>query len=306
MEPRMWALIIFTILSQMSVGSFLALGVVHFFATRKAGEEEADRLSDRVLLVIILVLGLGLIASLFHLGNPFRSYRAVVNVGSSWLSREVLFGVIFAVLGALFAFLQWRKIGSFRMRNVLAWLAALVGVAHIFSMSRIYMLPTQPAWDSIATPLMFFTTTLLLGTLAMGAGLVANYQYLKRNQPECAEVQCDLIRDILRGVAIIAVFLLGVEMVVMPSYEALLASVDVMTTASASMIIGPYSAVFIARLVLVFIGAGIFGLFLYQNAVSPGRERILENLAYGAFVMVLAAEVLGRFLFYATSVQITL
>ena len=44
MNMREWALIAFTILAQMSVGSFIILGVVHFFAARKSGDVEADRL----------------------------------------------------------------------------------------------------------------------------------------------------------------------------------------------------------------------------------------------------------------------
>ena len=111
MSIREWALILFTILGQMSVGAFLVLGLVHFFAERKAGTAEADRLSDRALLAIGPVLVLGMLASLFHLGNPLNAYRAVANVGTSWLSREILSGVIFAVLGGLFAIMQWRKIG---------------------------------------------------------------------------------------------------------------------------------------------------------------------------------------------------
>ena len=63
MNAREWALIVFTVLTQMSVGSFLVLGVVHFFAARKAGMEEADRLSDRALLSIVVVLALAMLAS---------------------------------------------------------------------------------------------------------------------------------------------------------------------------------------------------------------------------------------------------
>lgn len=87
MDMREWALVAFTILAQMAVGSFLVLGVVHFLAQRKAGEAEADRLSDRALLAIGPVLVLGMIASLLHLGTPLSAYRAVTNVGTSWLSR---------------------------------------------------------------------------------------------------------------------------------------------------------------------------------------------------------------------------
>ena len=96
------ALIAFTILAQMSVGAFVVLGVVNFFVARKAGVEEADRMGDRSLIAIIVVLGLGLLASLLHLGSPLSAPRAVTNIATSWLSREVLSGVIFAVLGGLY------------------------------------------------------------------------------------------------------------------------------------------------------------------------------------------------------------
>ena len=56
MEVREWALITFSILAQMSVGSFIVLGAVHYFAQRKSGEKQADELSDRALLAIGPVL----------------------------------------------------------------------------------------------------------------------------------------------------------------------------------------------------------------------------------------------------------
>ena len=111
MNIRDWALITFTILVQMSVGAFLVLGVVHFFATRKAGMEEADRMSDYALLALVPVLFLAFVASLLHLGNPLNAYRAITHLGTSWLSWEILSGVLFAIIATVFAFMQWRKIG---------------------------------------------------------------------------------------------------------------------------------------------------------------------------------------------------
>ena len=52
MGIREWALIVFTILTQMAVGSFVVLGIVHYFAARRLGLAEADRVSDRALLTI--------------------------------------------------------------------------------------------------------------------------------------------------------------------------------------------------------------------------------------------------------------
>ena len=82
MSVREWALVTFTILAQMSVGAFVVLGIVHYYANRKAGMEEANRLSDRALVAIIVTLGLGLLASLLHLGNPLRAPTAVTNLAS--------------------------------------------------------------------------------------------------------------------------------------------------------------------------------------------------------------------------------
>ncbi len=306
MDMREVVLVTFTILAQMSVGAFLVLGVVRFFVARKAGVEEADRMGDRSLIAIILVLGLGLLVSLFHLGNPLAAPRAITNIGSSWLSREILSGSVFFVLGALYAILQWFKLGPAVLRTAIAWLAALVGIVLVFCMSKIYMLPTQPAWNNLATPVSFYTTALLLGTLAMGAAFVANYAYIQKKNPGCADLQCQLLRSALRWIAVVSVILLGVEFVVTPVYLVSLATGVPQAVESARLIAGPLGLLFLVRMILAFLGAGVFGLFLYQNAQTAGREKMLGYMAYAAFVLVLIAEVLGRWLFYSSQVGITL
>lgn len=304
MEAHDWALVFFTILAQTAVGAFVVLGIVHFFAARHAGMAEADRLSDRALLAIGPVLVLGLIASLFHLGTPWSAYRALLNIESSWLSREILFGVLFAFTGAMFALMQWRKIGSYAVRSVVAWITALLGLGLVFSMAQVYMLRTVPVWNSWITPLSFFVTTFLLGSLALAAAFVTNYTYVQRQDPGCAEIQCTLLRSSLRGIAVGAMVLLGIQFVTGPWYVASLAAGSAPAAASAALIAEQYSNLFVLRLVLVFIGAGIIALFLYRNALTPGRERLLSSLAYTAFILAFVAEVMGRYLFYATYIRI--
>ncbi len=303
---RELALIAFTILAQMSVGAFLVLGVVKFFVARKAGQEEADRMGDRSLIAIIIVLGLGMLASLWHLGNPLSAPRAVTNFATSWLSREILAGVVFAVLGLLYAVLQWFKLGPIILRNIIGWLAGLVGIVLVLCMAMVYMLPTQPAWNNLATPISFFTTTLLLGVLAMGAAYVANYAFLKKKNPGCADQQCELLRNVLRWIAVVAVILLGIEFVLIPVYLVSLATGSPQAVESAKLIAGPLGLTFLFRMILAFLGAGVFGFFLYQNAQSAGREKVLSYMAYAAFILVFVAEVLGRFIFYSSQVGITL
>jgi len=305
MITREWALIAFTILAQMAVGSFLILGIVHFFAARKSGMAEADRLSDRALITIGPLMVLALIVSLFHLGNPLNAYRAVGHVATSWLSREILLSVLFTVIGAVFAFVQWRKLTTFVVRNVIAWIAAVVGLALVFTMSQVYRLPTQPAWDTIATPISFFVTTLLLGSLAIGVAFVANYAYMQRKNPESVTTQGMLLRNALRWIGLGSIVLLGVELVVAPLQVAYLAAgTDKAATASAALLFNQFGVIFGLRLVLAFIGAGILGVLIYQNAQKTDRDQLLGYLAYATFALVLISEVMGRFLFYAAHIRI--
>jgi anaerobic dimethyl sulfoxide reductase subunit C (anchor subunit) len=306
MNTRDWALVIFTILTQMSVGSFLVLGIVHFFARRKAGLQEADRISDRALLAIGPVLVLGLAAAFLHLGSPFNAYHAPAHFSGSWLSREVVFDSVFIVVGGAFAVMQWRKIGTPTQRNAVALLAAILGVGLVYVMSRLYMLRTHPSWDTIATPITFYTTTCLLGALAMGAAFVANYSYMRRRWPEGSDVQRDLLRGALRWISMASIVLVGVHMVVIPLYVAHLSSGGAAASESLDLLIGRYGIVFAFRLGLVFLGAAILGAFIYRNTINPGREQIMGYLAYTAFALVLIAEIMGRYLFYATEVRIGL
>jgi anaerobic dimethyl sulfoxide reductase subunit C len=305
MNAKDWALIIYTILAQMSVGSFIVLGIMHFFARSKSGQEDADRLSDRALLAIGPVLILGTIASLFHLGSPVNSFRAVSNFGSSWLSREITFTLAFIVVGGVFAIMQWRKIATFQIRSAVAIVAAIIGVALVYSMAQIYMLRTTPAWDTAATPVSFFTTTFLLGALAVGAAFVANHAYMQRKGTAEADSLRDLMRSSLRWLALASVILVGIHFVVIPLNVSYLSNSDSNAAVeSVNMMIEDYGWVFGVRLVLSFFGAVVLGAFIYGNTISAGRERVMSNLAYSAFALVLIAEVMGRFLFYATKTTI--
>lgn len=304
MRIQDFALITFTILMQLSVGAFVVLAFARLYATRKANVGEADRLSDRALYWILPVVVLGLLASLLHLGDPLGAYRAVNNFGTSWLSREITFGVGFTVLAVVFAFLQWRKILSVGLRNLIVWITALVGLALIYSMGNVYLLEAQPAWNTWVTPVSFFITTFLLGTMAVGAVFVATYASIKRREPEHAKTQLGLVRDVVRWIAITAVVLLGIQVVILPFYLATLGTGPAAAVDTAALLVGPLGWALILRVGLVFLGAGVVGMFLYQNAQSSGKESVLGNLAYTSFVLVLAAEVIGRYLFYAAHVKI--
>lgn len=139
-----WSLVIFTVLGQSAAGLMILLAL-----SRRETRPAAHRAW-----VAVIVLILAALASLGHLADPTISYYAILNVTSSWLSREILFAGLFGL--SMIIWLIFR-------RCWLLWLAALVGVAFVYVMSRVYMIPTEPLWNSALTFWSFLATAVLLG-----------------------------------------------------------------------------------------------------------------------------------------------
>ncbi len=307
MSGNEWALVIFTVVMQMAVGAFCVLGGVHFFASRRSGLAEADKLSDRALYAIGPVAVFALLVTFLHLGNPINAPRAIMNLGSSWLSREILLAVLFSVGGAVFAFFQWRKLLTAELRNVLALFVAVIGLALVYSMSMVYRIPSVPAWDTTATTIVFFITTFLLGGLAMGAAFVANFWYMRRKNTASSDVQYQMLATSLRWISLMAIVMLGLQFTVLPLYlSRLSAGGTAAGTSSIAMLANQEGIILTLRLVLLFVGAGLLSLFVYTMVSSENKLRVVGNIAYLAFALVLISEVLGRYLFYATMVRIGL
>lgn len=337
-------LILFTVLAQMSVGAFVALGVVQVVGRVRFGKAAVDELADPALYAIGPVLVLGLLASMLHLGNPFNALNTFRHLDSSWLSREIVFGIAFAGLGFLFAALQFLRWGSTALRQALAALTAVVGLGLVWVMAMVYAsLPTVPAWNTWATPAQFFLTTFLLGALAVGAALMGvtmwrrqrlgeRFGWVTRLAPvrrlvalrrdgepapdavdgdQLAAVRSDtdthavarreLVETSLRWVATASILLLGVQLVVIVLMQRDLAADPGMPTAS----IAAYgTGWFVARLVLLVLGAGLLGLTLYRLVVSHRSALLVASVATTALVTVLASELIGRSLFYDSMVRI--
>ena len=306
MNINEWALLTFTILGQLAAGALLVLMVVRAYATAKAGLKEADRMTDSPLFMVVPIMGLALLASLLHLNNLGNIFKAVPNLGSSWLSREVVISVAFVIVAALFTLLQWRKIGSSGLRTLTGWITAVIGLVQTYAMGMVYMIRTQPAWNTLATPITFFVTSLLLGVLAVAVALLVNYNANLKKDSQFAEKQLELLRGALQGIAVSAIVLLGIEFLVLPVYLAYLATQGAAALESLKMMTGTYGVALVIRLLFVFVGVGLLAAYLYRDASSAGKEKAMMSLVYSAFVLVLAGEVMGRFLFYATHVRIGL
>lgn len=84
-----FSVIFFTTLSGMGQGLFIALYLAQW-VTRYKGITVPTLFFTFGLVLVLLLLGGGLVASIFHLGHPERAWRSAAKWRTSWLSREVI------------------------------------------------------------------------------------------------------------------------------------------------------------------------------------------------------------------------
>ena len=165
MRSRDWSLVFLTILSQGSIGIVLFFTGLMYFSDEVAVPARAGLGAGIPLLLALVLIGVATAASFFHLGNPSNAPKALKNLSGSWLSREILaIGIFtFFLVAALVA--GWA--GS--ENGVISFILTLTSVAGLFllwAMTRVYLIPTIPAWNNWYTPVSFTATTLCLGLIA--------------------------------------------------------------------------------------------------------------------------------------------
>ena len=150
-------LVFFTVLAQAAIGAVLISGLRQYACEGPAGDVRREWMFASGL------LGLGLVASLFHLGHPLGAPMAIRHLGTAWLSREVLGTGLFLVLTVAGIATAGERIGK-----GLVVAAGIVGLLAVFSMGMTYAPPAFPAVNN-ALPLVFF----LLTAIMLGSALAA-------------------------------------------------------------------------------------------------------------------------------------
>jgi len=171
-------LVLFTLVSQFSVGAFLLLFLLpRLTEWAVALSPEAHPFAfGGVLVGLVLIQAFALLSSTLHLGKPQYFYRAFYNLRHSWVSREIAaMGAFFNFLGAytlvtLFPVLiLWLpEILSLNLPTLLGWGACLTGPLGIYCMYRCYRIPARPYWDHWHSGGVFFASGLILGSALLG------------------------------------------------------------------------------------------------------------------------------------------
>lgn len=179
-------MILFTVLAQMSVGAFLMLGLVQVYGKlMDVRGEVTNRVTRMALFAVGPLLVLGFFAAFFHLHDPLHALNTLRHFGSSWLSREITFGVLYGALGFIYTAAEWFGWFGRGVRTCLAALTAIAGVGLVVAMTGVYFyVPTIPAWSSVALWVFFFGSAMLTGPLAVGVALLFAWNSQKNRDAE--------------------------------------------------------------------------------------------------------------------------
>ena len=277
-----WQLLLFTLMMQAAVGLFLFVVIIR--GLTKLDEGLRQSLTKTGLFVTGPLVAVGILLSALHLGDPFGAYRSIMNVGSSWLSREILFTGLFFAMWLVAVILDRKD----KWSQLFGWLTVLAGVGSIVSMASIYATSIIPAWSDFNTYLSFFGTSVFFGA-------VITVVIILRTMKEKNEQ----VHGLLKALAVTGSIVLVMQLAYVPVFFSGLATAGAAGAASMDLFASEHLLSMILRwgLSLAGIGLMVFALFKYRE-IQPKHYALF----YAAFSLVIAGETLGRFLFYATGV----
>lgn len=218
-------------------------------------------------LVSLGLAGVSLGASTLHLGRPIYAWRALKGLRTSWLSREVLTLSLFAGAAAAFAAMLLLDLPG---RAAAGLFTVIAGLAGLTSSARIYIVRARPAWCSLYTIVEFYATALLLGPLLVRALDLHVPLWVRVAGVTGAAIQ--LIAQLLKF------FWLSRSEV----FE---------LRASSLLLSGRLQNLFLMRLAVLIV-AGVLLPLAASSAWTMGA----------AFLLALAGEWLGRYLFFVSVV----
>ncbi|HGG8765845.1 TPA: dimethyl sulfoxide reductase anchor subunit family protein [Enterobacter cloacae] len=265
-----WPLVIFTVFGQCVAGALLVSGL----AWMRESDEAVRTRIVRSMFFLWLVMGVGFIASVMHLGSPLRAFNSLNRVGASALSNEIAAGSVFFAVGGFWWLVS--VIGKMPPALGKVWMVVsqILGIVFVWAMTRVYQIDTVPTWYTGYTTLAFFLT------MALGGPLFA--ALLLRAAGTAFRCTC------AASVSVLAL-LLSVAVIVLQSNE--LATLH-SSVQQASALLPDYGAWQVGRIILVAAGLGCWLCPLIRRQ-GPKTLALFAGLA-----LVVVGELIGRGLFY--------
>lgn len=181
-EHAHWSLVFMTVLTQLSVGAFVAIWLVQLLGS--------DARLGATAVTALVVAALALNGATLHLGRPVHAYRALKMWRRSWLSREVALFAAFSCVSTLYAAALWFGLGA---GPLLGALTSILGIAGVTASACIYRVPSRPAWNTRFTLAQFNLTGGALGPLLVAASGASSARWLALAAGAMAALQLLLV-----------------------------------------------------------------------------------------------------------------
>ncbi|RCX04406.1 MULTISPECIES: DmsC/YnfH family molybdoenzyme membrane anchor subunit [Kosakonia] len=266
-----WPLVLFTVLGQCVVGGLIVTGFV-WMNVREDNSGQVRIVRSQFLLWVLM--GIGFIASMMHLGLPLRAFNSLNRIGASSLSNEIAAGSLFFAVGGLWWLLAW--LGKLPAALGRGWLiiSMVLGVLFVWAMTRVYQIDTVPTWHNGYTTAAFFLTMLTGGPLL--AALLLRLAGMRFPAPRFAAIS-------------VAALIASVAVVMLQSMQL---GETHSSVQQAVALVPDYGLLQVVRLLLVALGLGCWICPLVMR-----RQPKASSLLVGV-VLVVAGEIIGRGLFY--------
>ena len=155
LQPPHWPLVWMLVLTQMGIGTWWAA-----LAERGAVRNAAFLLS-------LALTAAGVIASVFHLGQPLKAWRAFLGFRKSWMSREILAFSLFLPAGLSVLLLNSFGRADHSSADWLPGAVAALGGLAVLCSGMIYHDTQRPTWRGGRSLGRFLLTSALLGSLVI-------------------------------------------------------------------------------------------------------------------------------------------
>lgn len=282
MRNQDWSLVFFTTLSQWSIGIILCFTWLAYFSNDMGLIVETGLRPGNPALLALLLIGVATTVSFLHLGNPTNAPNALKNLSGSWLSREILAIAVYSLSVTAVLLAGW-KIGDIEFLKYSLLLGSVAGLALLWMMARVYMMPTIPAWNSWYTPLSFASTTVCLGLIT----------FLLLNTTGSAGADAQTSKFYLRVLIAILILEIVSGLLRQLRLEKMNTGIDGPTFKP-----GAFYKLFLARMAVLLIACLALLFFVLQGDLSPGNSYF--TWMYPVLALVIIQEFAGRLLFYSS------
>ena len=280
-----YSLIIFSLAIQLSVGLIILFNTfIYWPAFNSRGT--IQRMLKSIPLLALAIGIIGVLFSFLHLGHPMKAFKAINHFETSWLSKEIIFLSLYLGFLILFILVTWTTTSWKRIQKVLLDLCSIAGIILIYSMSKLYMLPAQPNWNSVFTFVSFYGSSLLLASPLLLLLITKKGSYSSQ-----------------RALAVLNAALIIIALILLPVFINFLQQNGIPGQQAMDLLLGSHSLIFFGKILLQIVALILIfrSLFVIRSEITQCRQLTIPISL--TFASLLIAQYFGRALFYALALS---